>query len=527
MISVSSSISPKVYSGNFKCLILWSNLSEDKIQSAAYSYVDKSATESDLKKLISQLSLAYSALIFDRIEKTVTFIVGHRNIFPIFFSKTSGSLEVSDRLPLSTMSQMLDNLDSDGFADFIARMIVTGPYELSCHTETFDKRWQAVPPGQRLVFDKNNKQIKSDVIDDVYEGICFGLPSPLIAADEFRNAIDAHITRLSINNSISSEFSGGIDSGIVRSRCIRMIPEKYVGAITCNFPYVEFQREGQMQKSILSHLPGAVNQIPHRDFLPFSGIEQIPRHHQPTVATTSWGTFSNSALAAKKMGATILLNGHGGDTLFRWHPQRKINYKLPEDILAWLTKRVSREVADRADTIATYLNSHQNNIIGGLWHPGMFDPYQPHNLLQSGKSGILYSSGLVCRETLRKGARFWMTNPPLETGLQKSAARFVFKNDLPESVWVRPGKVDHLGIVFRGAISAAMPILRATSRSSSILDELGANSDYFTKSAKRAVAGLESDNMMFSLLLSIVLWADQLRSTTHQEACEFTYTHKF
>ena len=87
-----------------------------------------------------------------------------------------------------------------------------------------------------------------------------------------------------------------------------------------------------MQAELLALLPGKIVNIDHDNFLPFSLIPEIPLHPKPTLASTSWGTFHRASLAAKSLGANILLTGHGGDTLFRWHPSRQINFQLPTDL---------------------------------------------------------------------------------------------------------------------------------------------------------------------------------------------------
>lgn len=93
-----------------------------------------------------------------------------------------------------------------------------------------------------------------------------------------------------------------------------------------------------------------------------------------TLASTAWGTFASVARAARQVGAHFLLSGHGGDTLFRWHPEQKLQYGLPADVARWLPPSLCREVTARAHDIAIGLNAGPGEGFGGFGIPDCLTP---------------------------------------------------------------------------------------------------------------------------------------------------------
>lgn len=97
---------------------------------------------------------------------------------------------------------------------------MAGPFELSIDTLTFDRRWRTVPPGQRLAISPDGRTLRCDVADHVFQGIHEAIPPLGQAVDELREAIDLRLVSLAQHGLVASEFSGGIDSSIVRARCL-------------------------------------------------------------------------------------------------------------------------------------------------------------------------------------------------------------------------------------------------------------------------------------------------------------------
>lgn len=500
---------PRRVAGRCRQLLLWTDTFALGLEAAVALCAAEPDLERSLARLFAVLDLAYALVAIERDSGMITLAAGHNNVHPLYFSSNRDGVAIRDALPCASREERLRHLDQDGFADFIARTIVAGPYELSTHTPTFDRRWRTVPPGQRLVLDPDGRVLRAGVADRVFAGV-HEAGAPLAhAIDDLREALDRRLIGLAQRGPVASEFSGGIDSSIVRARCLARIVARYRGGVTCRFPYVEFMRETEMQDAVLAKAPGPVAIVGHRGFLPFAALSEAPWHDAPTLASTAWGAFASVARAARQAGARVLLNGHGGDTLFRWHPHQMIRYALPADLARWLPPRLCRDVEARAQAIAAGLNAGPGEGFGGLWHPGMFDPCHPTAMVRRGVPGMDYVSGLASREVLRAAARLWLANPPRAPGAQKPFAHAVFRADLPEALWRRPGKVDHLGIVYRGAIAARHDILRIARRSAGILDALGLPREVFHAFAEAATRGVDSGNPMFSIMLAVLLWADQ------------------
>lgn len=521
-VSIATSTLPQVVEGRFRRLLLWTDFFSPDLLNAAVAFTNEPNVERGLARLFMLLDLTYAIVAVETLSGIITLAAGYNNLYPLYFSSDADGILIRDALPFTSPDERLQQLDQSGFADFVARAVVTGPYELSTHTLTFNRCWRTVPPGQRLAISPDGRTLRCEVADHVFQGIHDAIPSLAQAVDQLREAIDLRVISLAQRGPVASEFSGGIDSSIVRARCIARIASLYRGGVTCRFPYLEFAREKEMQDAVLMHTPGPVTTIDHRGFLPFAELSQAPWHASPTLASTAWGTFASVARAARQVGAHVLLSGHGGDTLFRWHPEQKLQYVLPADLARWLPQSLCREVTARAHDIAAGLNAGPGEGLGGIWHPAMFDPCHPTALLRSGVPGVHYVSGLISRDVLRAAARLWLTAPPRDKQIQKAFAFLVFRSDLPDALWQRPGKVDHLGIVYRGAIAARKDILHLAGRSNDLLDVLGLP-NVFPAFAEAATRGVDSGNPMFSIMLAVSLWAGQMKtissegSPRHQE----------
>lgn len=513
-VSVVTSTRPKVVEGRFRHLLLWTDSFAPDLANAAMAFTNEPDVERGIGRLFARLDLTYAIVAVESLSGTITMAAGYNNLYPLYFCQDADGIVIKDALPCTSADERLQHLDQSGFADFVARAVVAGPFELSIDTLTFDRRWRTVPPGQRLAISPDGRTLRCDVANHVFQGIHDAIPPLGQAVDELREAIDLRLVSLAQHGLVASEFSGGIDSSIVRARCLARIASRYRGGVTCRFPYLEFARESEMQDAVLMHAPGAVTTVDHRGFLPFSKLSEVPWHASPTLASTAWGTFASVARAARQVGAHVLLSGHGGDTLFRWHPEQKLQYGLPADVARWLPPSLCREVTARAHDIAIGLNAGPGEGFGGLWHPGLFDPCYPTALLRSGVPGVHYVSGLISRDVLRAAARLWLADPPRDEQIQKAFACSVFRSDLPDALWRRPGKVDHLGIVYRGSIAARQDILRVAERSNELLDALGLPQAMFPAFAEAATRGIDSGNPMFSIMLAVSLWAGQKKPGT-------------
>ena len=517
---------PRVFTGACRHLLLWVDNATPDILAAAESSVGLPDRDAALRLLLATLDLAYGIVFIDRRCEYISLTSGPKKSFSFFYATTKDGLIVRDEFQEQLPDETFEHLDLDGFADFVARSIVTGPFELSCHSETMDRRWKTVPPGHRVALTSAGAVVSSGKVDIGLGDVHRHPLSSKSSADELVDAVDRHLIKLAACGNIASEFSGGIDSTIVRARCLAKIPEQYKGGVTCGFPYPEFKRESEMRDHVLKHAPGTITCIDHRRYLPFAALSEVPPHAEPNLASTAWGAFSSTAIAARQLGASVLLSGHGGDALFRWHPNQLIKYLLPADLSYWFKGSLQKNIEERAAAIMADLNAESSTGFGaGLWHPGMFDPANPQKLLLAGVPGIRYVSGVVSRDILRAGARLWLSTPVLKTHHDKSLAHVAFAEDVPIALWARPGKVDHLGIVYRGAIAARKELLLLARRNSEITRLLGLSPDSFLNFSEQATRGIDSGNLLFSVILAVILWADRphRRSNAEVELQRFLY----
>jgi len=471
-------------------------------------------------RIAEQLEMAWALVLVDRRSGDVALAVGPLDTFSLYHARIAGRLEVRDALPM-LQGGAGEALNADGLSDFIARSIVTGPFEWSPHPVTMFKAWQAVPAGECVLLDRAGGLRRRTRIDAAIDAAIAGhhdRPAcALHAASGVRDAVDAHLLALAGDTFVASDFSGGVDSAIIRARSLAVAPARYAGSVTCEFPYPEFAREAQMRAAVLMDRPGRVQLVDHRRYLPFAGLDEIAPHHAPTLASTAWGAISATVQAAQDMHAGILLNGHGGDTLFRLQPGSAVNYALPDNLRACLGPSQCAEVKDRAEAIAQHLNRRN-----GSWNPALIAPSRPQKLVHAIHPQMRYESGFMDIEVLRACATLWRARPVLAVVAQKPVAHAAFGEDLPAALWHRPSKVDHLGIVYRGAMMARAIIIGVVERNADGLAQLGCDPRYFRKLADNAGRGLDAGNFMFSVLLSIALWLDQAH-----KPCHFSPTQSF
>jgi asparagine synthetase B (glutamine-hydrolysing) len=467
-------------------------------------------------RMAQRLEMAWALALVDRRSGEVALAVGPLHTFSLYHASIEGRLEVRDALPalhggVGESDGLRGALNADGLADFIARSIVTGPFEWSPHPVTMFKAWQTVPAGECVLLDRAGalqRRIRIDaVIDAAIDGYQDRPACALQAAAAVRDAVDERLRALAANAPLASDFSGGVDSAIIRARCLAVAPTRYAGSVTCQFPYPEFAREAQMRAAVLLAQPGRVQLVDHRRYLPFAGLDEIISHDAPTLASTAWGAITATVQAAQAMQAGILLNGHGGDTLFRLQPGSAVEYALPNNLKDCLRPALRADVAERTAAIAQQLNRRH-----GSWNPAMIAPSQPQKLVLAGHPQMRYESGFMDREVLRSCATLWRAQPTLAAVAQKPVAHAAFGDDLPAALWHRPSKVDHLGIVYRGAMAARATILAVFERNADALAQLGCHPRYLVKLADNASRGLDAGNFMFSVLLSIALWLDQVHT---------------
>lgn len=475
---------------------------------------------SDVTKVCDSLDfleLDFTLVLIEHRTMEVFAANGYRNVMSLFFRRSDQAIEVRDDLPrFRTREEAIDNISIDRLKSFIASGWATGPFEYSDSIQSINRGWMRIPPGKGVLLTRKNVDFVS--FDNIFAPFFDEVSSPASLAEELRDAVDRHLGELALTGPLFSEFSGGIDSGVVMARAQRTQGKRLRGGLACHFPYHEFQREETFRRDIAQHIGARTYSLDPEDFMPFLLHDAVPPHDEPTLVSTSWSQFRSSAELSERHGGRVVLTGHGGDTLFRFAPSKPLVASIPTDFLSWFPQRVGHDIRDCALHISERLNMFSRYGFAGLWHPSMFDSGIPARFILNAGIDVRMVSGLLSRDTLQAAARLWAHPPQFATGVQKPFAHYVFANDLPPSVWSRPGKVDHLGIVFRGMRDAGASLNCLADRNIQVLELLGVKAKEFRKFLAAAIHGRDAGNPILSQLLAILIWLDQYGKPSEPQA---------
>lgn len=155
-----------------------------------------------------------------------------------------------------------------------------------------------------------------------------------------------HLTRGYIRaargSTIAVELSGGLDTAILIGVLANhsTTPVTLVGIASKRF---EFRTERAVQEYYANKYINT-SLIAQESVLPFEGLSEIPIHVYPDSAALYFHRHFMLATAAKKLGATVILNGNAGDTLF-CHGRNKIGTVI--DVLAYEGWGISEDWLNR------------------------------------------------------------------------------------------------------------------------------------------------------------------------------------
>ncbi len=474
----------------------------------------------ELGQAFGFLDLDFTIILIQHQTARVLVANGHRNSMSLYFCRTQAQVEIRDDLPRApTRDDAIGRVSSERLISFIASGWASGPFEYSDSPQSIYQDWMRVPPGHFVLLDKRNPVFKP--FDNIFSIPTNESTDPICLSNTLRDAVDKHLGELAKIGPLFSEFSGGIDSGIVIARAQQTQAKNFRGGLAFHYPYYEFQREEEFRQAIVRHLGILTQDLSPEDFLPFSLLDTVPHHDEPTVVSTSWCQFRSSTNLAALNGGRVVLTGHGGDTLFRFNPQKLLIASIPTDIASWFPKNIANKIRDCAFHISEHLNNASPYGFGGLWHPSMIEPGLPARFVQAAGIDVQLISGLLSRDTLRAAAALWPHKAVFSSEMQKPFAHFVFNDDLPQCVWQRPGKVDHLGIVFRGINKAQHALAHLIDRNSQMLGLLGVRVKAFRQFFIDAVHGKDAGNPIFSQLISLLIWLEQHSGTVTSEQPRF------
>lgn len=463
--------------------------------------------ECDVDEKLSCLGLSFSLIVLDTRNGRVFLATGANSYLRLYFKRSNDRLEIRDCLPkIDSISEARNIINSGQLVKFIAGTWAAGPFEFCYEIESIRKDWFRVPSGHFVIIEPSNPMFSARPFDNIFNRFSVDSFTDREATSIFRDSVDKHIELLGKVGPVAVEFSGGIDSGVVFARSTKLLGSNFKGGITSNYPFFEFRREQPYREKILRYVKGCSTDVSHEEMLPFLRIPDVPSHDEPSVGSTSWGQFSAANRSASRLGASVLLTGHGGDVIFLISPSSKIKMVKSRPVPSWIPKKLIGQLTEASQDSIDYINRIVQPGFGGHWHPSMFEPGFLPRYASSESPSVRYTSGLVSREILRAAASFWFRSPKMHEYIQKPLGYLAFGDNLPKDVWTRPGKVNHLGNVYRGAKISGMNILELARKYSSVFELIDVLPKRFIEFTKGVIEGRDSGNQIFSQFLSVLIW---------------------
>lgn len=452
------------------------------------------------------LGFSFCLVVVDPRRRKTLIAAGANSLLRLYFRHEEGRLRVSDRLPAAaSLSELMGVINRKELVRFLAGAWSSGPFELRFSSDSIRTDWQRLPGSHYLVVDERPNAAPPQPFDNIFNDLNHWGMSLDGAVDAVRHAVDAHLRRLAAVGRVAAEFSGGIDSGIVYARSSALLGREFVGGVTADYPFFEFRREKPFRDAIVTLAGGTVHGADPCKMLPFQRLKEVPYHDEPSIGSTSWGQFAEAVNVARGLGAGVLLNGHGGDLVFLVPPTAPLRFCGLRDVPDWIPGQLVTDIAGEAECDIDRMNGFIPGL-SGYWHPGMFEAGYLGRYANAESPSVRYASGLVGRDVARAALQLWAFDPERARQVQKPIAHAVFGHDLPAEVWRRPGKVNHVGNVFRGAKAAASDILHLAEAYAPVLDVIGIAPDGFVAAAQAAAGGRHASNPFFSQALSILIW---------------------
>ena len=466
-----------------------------------------SANRHDVGSKLAFLGFSFCVLINDTRQNKVFIAAGANSLLRLYFRHSEGRLLIADKLPPApSLPELLAVIDRQELVHFLASAWSSGPFELKFTSQSIRSDWQRLPSSHYMVFDAHASAAPARAFDNIYNELDDPGLSLDGAIETLRHALDDHLARLASIGKLAAEFSGGIDSGIVYARSSALLGRDFIGGVTAEYPFPEFRREKPFRDAIVAAAGGGVHLADPARMLPFQRLKQVPRHDEPSVGSTSWGQFAEAVNVAQRAGARVLLNGHGGDLAFLVPPTAPLRYAGLGEVPDWIPQRLAMEVAGAAEHAIDRMNGFIPGL-SGYWHPGMFEAGFLGRYATAESPMVRYTSGLVSRDVARAALQLWKLEPERARHVQKPIAHAAFGSDLPPEVWKRPGKVNHIGNVFRGAKAAADDIRDLARTYSEVLGVAGIAPARFIAYADAVAGGHHAANPFFSQALSVLVWA--------------------
>lgn len=460
----------------------------------------------------------------------INLIVGARSTLQLYWTviQDSGKIYVTDHLPHVQLEQaaLRDSLDVAWLHTFMSHGLASGPMEFTPSTRTIYRDWQRVPASHRVTLSASARPEfqACTAFDNISDEKCLGLPGPGHVADFVRQSFSQHLAELGNERSLAIEFSGGIDSGLIISQACQGLQKKPL-AICNSYPYPEFRREIIYQESIRKQYGFQVDFKQGHEILPFAKLLAVSAHDEPSVLTTSWGHLSSMHAHCQRENISTLLTGHGGDTLFEISPERHIEESVHGHLPELFGSACRKAIGQQASAIRDFLNQKpQIWVLARHWHPTMLDSAFINRVFHNHPGHRLsYTSGLISPDLVNGLHAYWiLSNRPPRSSvrpIQKPVAHEIFGDLLPENVWRRPGKVNHLGLSYRGLSQSQQAIFVLEKNLSLFAPLLEFDAQKLGKILHAAASGLHSGDGWLSRMLALLIWAH-----ARDQASELTLT---
>ncbi|WP_172122479.1 MULTISPECIES: asparagine synthase-related protein [unclassified Devosia] len=137
-----------------------------------------------------------------------------------------------------------------------------------------------------------------------------GLSPPEAVRDLLQQAVRA---RLRGAPAMGAMLSGGLDSSSVVATAARLRPGVSLRTLSFDYPATPELSERRYVDAVLAAYPLQPSFVPFDDLAPLQGVSQLALRDADLLFAPGSGKMLRLFKTAKELGATVLLDGHGGD----------------------------------------------------------------------------------------------------------------------------------------------------------------------------------------------------------------------
>lgn len=519
MPTITTRQAPTIVQGSDWTAHLWCRTAPKGDHEKTFSLLarDTGANSGSLNELLKPFGFDFAFILVRKSLPEIEITLGPRCTFQLYWnvSTDTGEICITDHLPHAMLDQntLRDSLDIEWLHTFMAHGQVSGPMEFSPSTRTIYQDWKKVPASHSVRLCSKSQPVleKCIAFDNISDEKYLGWSGPEQVSDFVRQALRQHLRETCGERGVAVEFSGGIDSGLVIAEACLSLPGKPAGVRNA-YSYPEFRREIIYQEAIRKKYGFHVFDNEQRDILPFAGLLTVPAHDEPSVLSTSWGHLSAMHAYCQRENISTLLTGHGGDTLFEISPALQVQQNSHGDLPGMFGSVCRSAVRQEAGAIRDFLNHKpQDWVLARHWHPAILDSSFINRIFtHHALHPLIYTSGLISPDLVNGLHAYWLLSRRAGRSsvrpIQKPLAHEIFGDLLPEAVWRRSGKVNHLGLAYRGLFKSQADIAQLESCIGLFAPLLEFDTDKVKQFLQSAANGLHSGEGWLSRILALLVW---------------------